>query len=77
MKVKDLAILFFTFSYSVLALGKRLPNSNDDDDVDDDWNDKLFGNNKVVTLAVIIILGIILITKIVFQIASFCMRKYR
>ena len=77
MKVKDLAILFFPFSYSVLGLGKQLPNSNDDDDVDDDWNDKLFGNNKVVTLAVIIILGIILITKIVFQIASFCMRKYR
>ena len=77
MKVKDLPILFFTFSYSVLGLGKRLPNGNDNDDVGDDWNDQIFGNNQVVTLAVIIILVIIFIAIIVFQIASYCMRTYR
>ena len=74
MRVEDLLIILFTFFYSVLGFGKRLSNGDDDDN---EWNEGLLGNNQVVTLAVIIILVIILIAIIVFQIASFCMRKYR
>ena len=75
MRVEDLVIFLFTFFYSVLGFGKRLSNVDDDDD--NEWNEGLLGNTQAVTVAVIIILVIILIAIIVFQIASFCMRKYR
>ena len=74
MRVLDLVIFLFSFIHSVLGFGKRL---SDGDDGGDDWNEELFGDNQLVTVAVIIILVIILLAIIVFQITSFCWRKYR
>ena len=74
MRVLDLVIFLVTFIQSVLGFGKRLSYS---DDVHDDWNEELFGDNQLVTVAVIIILVIIFLAIIVFQITSFCRKKYR
>ena len=74
MKVWDFVIFLVTFIHSVLSFGKRLPYG---DDGDDDWNEKLFGDNQLVTVAVIIILVIIFLAIIVFQITRFCRKKYR
>ena len=74
MRIEDLLIFLFTFSHSVLGFGKRLSYG---DDGGDDWNEELFGDSQLVTVAVIIILVIIFLAIIVFQITSFCWKKYR
>ena len=74
MKVWDFVIFLVTFIHSVFGFGKRLSYG---DDGDDDWNEELFGDNQLVTVAVIIILVIIFLTILVFQITSFCRKTYR
>ena len=74
MKVWDFVIFLVTFIHSVLGFGKRLSYG---DDGDDDWNEELFGDNQLVIVAVIIILVVIFLAIIVFQMTSFCRKKYR
>ena len=74
MRVLDLVIFLVTFIHSALGFGKRLSYGYDGLD---DWNEELFGDNQLVTVTVIIILVIIFLAIIVFQITSFCRKKYR
>ena len=74
MRVWDFVIFLITFIHSVLGFGKRLSYGDDGHDY---WNEELFGDNQLVTVAVIIILVIIFLAIIVFQITSFCRKKYR
>ena len=74
MRVWELMIFLVTFIHSALGFGKRLSYG---DDGDDDWNEELFGDNQLVIVAVIIILVVIFLAIIVFQMTSFCRKKYR